>query len=195
MRVPLKTRIAISSNAATGSTISELAPKPLSQLGFALALLEPVKVVSFVVVSNELARLVSPAATSMFGNELRRSCAVATDRAFLAALSSSTGVASSASTGMSASQFLADLDTALQAVTIGAGSKLYLIVPPAIWKTIALMRDSAGPVVVDGVISGIIRVLASDATDDTGYLVDATQVAYWQELGGMTAPNDSQKGQ
>jgi hypothetical protein len=39
------------------------------------------------------------------------------------------------------------------------------------------MRDSAGPVVVDGVISGIIRVLASDATDDTGYLVDATQVA------------------
>jgi HK97 family phage major capsid protein len=177
MRVPLKTRISIASSAATGSAISELAPKPISQIGFTLALLEPAKVVAFIVLSNELARSASPASIRMFGNELRRACAVATDTAFLAALSSSTGVASSASTGMSASAFLSDLDTALQAVTVGAGSKLYLIVPPAIWKSIALMRDSAGPIMVDGVIGGIIRVLASDATTDTGYLVDATQVA------------------
>jgi HK97 family phage major capsid protein len=176
-RVPLKTRISIASSAATGSSVSELAPKPISEMTFGLATLEPSKVTSFIVISNELARSVSPAAATMLGNELRRACALATDTAFLATLAGSTGVASSASTGISAAQFLADLDTALQAVTVGANSKLYLIVPPALWKTIVLMRDNGGPVMSNGLIGGVIRVVASDAATYTATLVDATQVA------------------
>ncbi len=113
----------------------------------------------------------------MLGNELRRACALASDTAFLAALAGCTGVASSASTGTSAAQFLADLDTALQAVTVGANSRLYLIVPPSFWKTIVLMRDNGGPVMSNGLIGGVIRVIASDAATDTATLVDATQVA------------------
>jgi HK97 family phage major capsid protein len=177
MRVPLKTRISIASSAATGSSVSELAPKPISSMTFGLATLEPTKVSSFIVVSNEFARSISPAATTMLGNELRRACALATDTAFLAALAGCTGVASSASTGTGAAQFLADLDTALQALTIGAASRLYLIVPPSFWKTLLLMRDNGGPIMSNGTIGGAIRVVASDAATDTATLVDASQVA------------------
>jgi capsid protein len=180
-RVPLRTVLSIASSAATGSTVSELAAKPLSQISFTGATLEPIKTSSFIVISDELARSALPAAVSQIGNELRRACALATDSAFLAALAASTGVATNASTGLTAAAFISDLDTALAAVSIGANSKLYLVLPPNICKSVALLRDTSGPLfpqmtVTGGTIQGI-RVVISDAATDTGTLVDAAQVA------------------
>ena len=114
MRTPLKTAISIASTAATGSSVSELAAKPISQLSFTRTTLEPAKVWSAIVSGEELVRSISPAAITRLGDELRRACALATDKAFLAKLAACTGVASNASTGLSATQFLADLDAALQ---------------------------------------------------------------------------------
>ena len=186
MRTPLKTGISIASTAATGSSVSELAAKPICEVSFTRATLEPVKVWSAIVSNEELARSISAAAITRLGDELRRACALSTDRSFLATLAACTGVASNASTGLSTTQFLADLDTALQAVSIGANSKLYLILPPNVCKTVALLRDTGGLLfpgmtVSGGVIQGV-KVVVSDAAEDTGTLVDASQVATESDL-------------
>jgi hypothetical protein len=52
-----------------------------------------------------------------------------------------------------------------------------LILPANIWKNVALMRDSGGPIMVDGMIGDTIRILPSNATTDVGYLVDASAIA------------------
>jgi hypothetical protein len=110
-----------------------------------------------------------------------RSVGVCSDQKFIDVLSGTSGAASSASTGLTAAEFLADLDTALQAITIGADARPYLILPPTVCKTVALLRDSSGPLfpqmtVTGGTIQGI-KIVASDAAGDTGFLIDATQVA------------------
>jgi HK97 family phage major capsid protein len=148
--------------------------------------LEPLKVSALIAVNEELARSTLPAAIARFGNELRRACALATDNAFLAAIAATAGVTSNASTGLTAAAFVSDLDTALQAVSIGATSKLYLILPPNVCKTVALLRDTGGPLfpsmtVTGGTISGV-RVIVSDAAEDTATLVDASQVASESDL-------------
>jgi hypothetical protein len=178
-RMPLQTRIVVATNSARGNAISELASKPLTSMTFSNSVLQPRKVVSFIVLSKEAVRSIAPAATVLIGNELRRGCALETDSLFLSTLSEGTGVASLASTGPSAAQFLADLGEALDAVTVGADSRLYLIVPPGFWKILALMRDAGGPVMTNSTIGGIIRVVPSDAAEQTatGYLVDARGVA------------------
>jgi hypothetical protein len=178
-RMPLQTFISVATNSARGNAISELAAKPLSAMTFSNSVLQPRKAVSFIVLSKELVRSIAPAATVLIGNELRRGCALATDSLFLSTLSEGTGVASFASTGPSAAQFLADLGEALDAVTVGADSKLYLIVPPSFLKILIAMRDNAGPVMSNGMIGGIIRVVPSDAAEETAsaYLVDARGVA------------------
>jgi hypothetical protein len=191
LRCPLKTLISIVSSGATGAAVSELAAKPLSQLSFTRATLEPAKVVSFIVMTEELARSALPAAITMLGNELRRACAIATDDLFLSVLAEATGVASSASTGLTAAAFIADLNTALQAISIGANSKVYLILPANVCKTVTLLRDTSGPLfpgmtVTGGTIQGI-KVVVSDAAGDTGYLIDASQVATESDLVMLTS--------
>jgi hypothetical protein len=126
-RMPLRTRISIASTAAIGHALSELAPKPISAMSFTQEYLTAYKAVAMLVISDELAMSAAPGATDLFATELRKSVALAVDTQFLQIISDSTGVASLPSTGLSAAQFLADLSTALQAITVGIGSKLYLV--------------------------------------------------------------------
>jgi HK97 family phage major capsid protein len=183
LRTPFKTLISVASSAAVGSSISELAPKPLTKLAFTRAILEPIKALAFLVINEELAKSALPAAVSMIGNELRRACALATDKAFLAAIGESTGVASNASSGY----FNNDLVTALQSISLGANSRLYLILPPNICKDVALVRNAIGNLlytqmtVGGGTIQGI-KVIVSDASTDVAYLLDASQVAAENEI-------------
>jgi hypothetical protein len=73
MSVPFKTLISVASSAAVGSgIISELAAKPLSEMVFTRATMEPLKCAGFVVLSDELLRSMLPASFAMLGNELRR---------------------------------------------------------------------------------------------------------------------------
>jgi hypothetical protein len=53
-RLPFRTRIVLASSGATAGQLGELAPTPLSEINFGTALFEPVKVVSSVVLSEEL---------------------------------------------------------------------------------------------------------------------------------------------
>jgi HK97 family phage major capsid protein len=179
--MPLRTRISIASTAAIGSSLSELAPKPISQMSFAQSYLSPYKAVALLVISDELAMSAAPGAQDLFAGELRKAVALATDTKFLEIISESTGVASSPSTGLSAAQFLADLGVALQAVEVGVNSKLYLILPASVAKTVALLRDTGGMLVTNGQI-GNIRVVASSAAVADGVLLDASAVAASSDL-------------
>jgi hypothetical protein len=108
-RMPLRTRISIASTAAIGSSLSELAPKPISQMSFAQEYLTAYKAIALLVISDELAMSAAPGANDLFATELRKAVALATDTQFLSILGDSTGVASSPSTGLTAAQLLADL--------------------------------------------------------------------------------------
>jgi hypothetical protein len=81
---------------------------------------------------------------------------------------------------MSAAQFASDLAGALDNLQFGADGRIYMVVPPATAKVIALMRDANGRMfpgmtIKGGEIAGI-QVLVSDAASSL-LLFDAGQVA------------------
>jgi Phage capsid family len=177
-RLPFRTRIVLASSGATAGQLGELAPTPLSEINFGTALFEPVKVVSSVVLSEELSKAMSPSASRLIGNELRKAVALATDTYFVGVIAQSTGVASSGSTGLTASAFLSDLEDALQSITTSPSSRLYLLVAPSAFKTISLLRDTGGSLMTNGTLaSGLIKVVPSAALQDTMILVDAVSIA------------------
>ena len=106
---------------------------------------------------------------------MKLACAKATDSVFLSAITETTGVASNASTGLTAAAFLSE-STALQAITVGANSRLYLILPPDVWKVVVLLRDTGGMLVTNNTI-GPVRIIPSSAATDTGILIDSMQIA------------------
>ena len=175
-RVPLRTIAGVLTTAPVGNSVSELAAKPISSGSFATARFEPSKVTSIIVLTNELARSISPAATQQFGAELRRAAAITTDAHFLAVLASTSGITTAANTGVTASAILSDLTTAVNNLTIGADSRLWWIVSPKLFKTISLLQGTGGYLMVNNKI-GQISVAPSDAATSTAYLGDSKQVA------------------
>lgn len=182
-RVPLRTILAVLTSAPVGSAVSELAAKPISSGNFATQRLEPSKVTSLIVITNELARSISPAATLQFGNELRRAASIAADRHFLDVLAATPGIATAASSGTTAAQILSDLTARVQALTIGADSRLWFIVSPKLYKTISLLQGTGGYLMQNNKIGGI-NVAPSDAASTVAYLIDARQTAV--ELDAVT---------
>ena len=180
LRVPLRTRVSIVTTAAAGALVGQGDPKPLTKLALADQQLALRKVVSIVAVTEELVRSVEAAALALIENELRRAVATKSDETFLDILAQTTGIASAASTGMSAAQFAADLASALDSLSYGADARLYLVLPPAAAKVVAFLRDANGTLYPDmtvsgGTIAGIKVVVSNAATD--AILFDASQIA------------------
>jgi HK97 family phage major capsid protein len=175
-RTPLRTLIGILTTAPTADAISELSPKSISSLNFSTAQLEAEKVNAHVVISDELARSLSPASTSRIGDELRRAASIAVDARFLSLLAATPGITSSASTGVTAANIFADLTLRLDALSIGSDSRLWLVVSPKLYKVLSLVQGSGGYILQNGAI-GAIRVAVSDAATTVAYLMDAKGVA------------------
>jgi len=91
-------------------------------------------------------------------------------------MAATSGATTAASTGVTASAILADLTARVQALTIGADSRLWWIVSPKLFKTISLLQGTGGYLLVNNKI-GSINVAPSDAATTTATLVDAKQVA------------------
>jgi HK97 family phage major capsid protein len=189
-RVPLRTVIAVLTSAPVGHAVSELAAKPLSSSAFATATLDSQKVVADIVITNELARSAGQAAMLQFDRELRRAASVAVDAKFLALMAATAGIASNASSGTTAANVLSDLTTALNALTLGADSRLYWIVSPKLRKTLSLLQSTGGYLMQGGKI-GDITIATSDAATTTATLIDAKQIA--AELDSITV-DSSQEG-
>jgi hypothetical protein len=185
-RAPLRSRVVVSSSASVGSVVSEDTLKPLGAMSFASEYLAAHKAIAQVVVSDELALSMLPGSTSQIQADLGKGVARVCDEKFLEIVSQSTGITSNPSSGLSTAQFLDDLDDALQAIEVGAGSKLYLIVPVSVAKSLILLRDSTGPstkfslpdvTVNGGTIQGIRVVVTSAENFVDGILLDASAVA------------------
>src|SRR5262249_59493184 len=127
----------------TGSEVGGGLPKPVTSLQFTAGAIEPAKCSAIIVVSDELAELLTSAAQNMLARELRQACGLACDRTFFGILES-TGVPSSPSTGMTLATFSEDLDDALAAIEFDATSKVYLCASPDAVKLIARMIGTGG---------------------------------------------------
>jgi len=169
--LPMRTRIAVTTTAAVGSTVPEDTPKPVSQMSFSQAQQPALKAIAEVVLSDEVILMTTPAANKLFESEMQKAVALATDAKFLQILVAGTG-SSHASSGLTAARFLADLTLALQSIQTDTNSKLYLILPVNTYKAVVLLRDTGGMLVVNGRIGNITVVPSSGATT-SGILLDA----------------------
>lgn len=180
-RVPLRSRVVAVTTAASGAEHSEGAPRRVSELGFSDETLPVRRVDATVVVSDELARSASPAATALLGTELRNGVAAATNSVFVDRITN--GVTPTASAGSTAANAITDIGVLLGAVALGEASRPYFITSPARAKSGAMKLTTAGTFAfpqltpVGGSIAGI-PVLVTDAVD-TGevLLVDASGLA------------------
>jgi HK97 family phage major capsid protein len=182
-RVPLRTLIAVLTTAPVAYSVSELAPKPITSLDFSTAQLEAEKVSAITVITEELARSNSGAAVSRISEELRRAVSIALDARFLALLAATPGITSAGSSGVTAANIFSDLTLRLDALSIGADSRLWLIVSPKLGKTLSLVQGTGGYILQGGAI-GAIRVAVSDAATTVATLIDAKGIA--AELDAIT---------
>ncbi|OOG62223.1 hypothetical protein B0E46_13310 [Rhodanobacter sp. B04] len=181
-RVPLRTRLAISTVAATGQVVGEGAPTPVSSLALNGQDLDPMKTQALIAVSQELINGATAAGNVLLATELRNGVAAASDAAFLGRV-----VAGASSVTGSASP-LADLGAALETVNVKATGKPYLVIDVHTANRLATKASSTGEQAFPlmgpngGELAGI-PVLVSDqvpAADSNGrkaLLLDATAIA------------------
>ncbi|WP_426699656.1 phage major capsid protein [Rhodanobacter sp. Col0626] len=181
-RVPLKTRLAVSSVAALGAEVGEWEAVPVSSLAIAGPGLSPRKVQALIAVTNEVIDGAGSAGSALLARELRAGVASATDGAFLSGLVT-TGTATIAGTASP----LADLGNLLDVVnTTGAGWP-YLVVDARTANRLATKTTTGGDQAFPGMtpkggeLAGV-PVLVSDgapAADSNGYaamLIDASAI-------------------
>ncbi len=165
-RVPLRTRLAVSSSGATGSSDSDGVATPIGKLQLANQWLEPLRATAIIVLTNELLRVGGAAANVFLASELKRACIATTDRTFLATITS--GAAVTLSTGTAATNVVADLASLLAQIDIGDSSKLFLIAQPDAVARLALRMQAAGYRdigVNGGQLAGITVVPSSETAD------------------------------
>jgi hypothetical protein len=184
-RMPLRTQTAIGSTAAQSPGLSSLAAVPLSAMDFTSARLDPMLASGMLVLTEELASVISPASTALLEQELGKIVGLLADEIVISQIAASTAVSSSASSGFGASQIVADLQDAMAAVDIGRSSRPWWIMPGNVAKTLSLTRDSGGWLFPDlGPTGGTIQnvpVALTDAVSTMILLIDAKTVAFEQE--------------
>ncbi|WP_091948196.1 phage major capsid protein [Phyllobacterium sp. YR620] len=142
-RVPLRTRIALTTISATGWIIGESQPMPLSEMNFAGKSLEPIHAAALVVVTAELVQSTTAAGQSLLASELKGAVAdVVDEKLFDIAL---TGITPVASSGSTAAAIAADLRKLLMAVNVvGQTSNLAWVLSPDVANGLAALTTPDG---------------------------------------------------
>lgn len=179
-RVPLLTSASIIAVGASGALVDEGDWFPLSELEIAGSGRLPVlKIVVGLVFSNDLLMSVDANAVALMRREAQSAVARKTDEAFVDAIT--TGIDPISAGG--ADTIRDDLAAALQAVSIGQGSKLWLLARSDIIKHMAMVVDPAGRptfpgVRVDGGSHVGIEIVPCDAVEEGSMiLVDSSGIA------------------
>jgi HK97 family phage major capsid protein len=179
-KVPLRTRVIITTVGATGAIVGEGSPKPISKLSLTGAQLEQVKATAILVVSEELASLAGAEATQLFGRELRSAIAAVTDTEFARLITA--GITPIGSSGTTAAAARTDLAAALAAMSTDMSSSLFVLIPSATAKVLAVMGGETGaafPAMTPsgGTICGMPAVVTDGIADGTLVVVDASAIA------------------
>lgn len=181
LRVPPQTTVRITTAGAAASVVGEGAPKPASLLGFTSANVTMSKVPVFVVISAELMKAAGPGALALLSRELAGALSQGTDTFFLQQLL--IGLTPIPSSGSNSVAIQNDIRDLLDALVIGAASRLYFVMPPLIAKRLAVVGDSAGSRMfpqmspTGGMLDGIIALVSDSASPGTLTLFDSSQVA------------------
>jgi hypothetical protein len=177
--VPLRTRTHVISLGATGGEVGEAFSKPVSKLELESGTLEPRKTAAMLIVTDELARSVHPAALELFGRELRAAVGSATDETFLAELAAADG-SPVTTAGDSAANALTDLSAALASIPGSSQSHYVAVIAPGTAKSWAFFDKSAfqNLTALGGFVRGLpILISGGLPTGVKILLVDANQIA------------------
>ena len=194
-RVPFRTRIGIATTGATGATVGQGAPKPISRLTLSTSTVDEIKATCIVIVTDELIKFGSAVAGDLLAVEMANAVSVSTNSAFISILT--TGVTAIPSTGVTAEGVRNDLRAMLASITTTARSRLYLLVPSAVAKTLAVLHDNTGSGAFDGLtvnggsIAGIEVVVSDGVSANTAVLVDASQIVAASETLQLSASNEA----
>jgi hypothetical protein len=193
-RVPLHARVGMSTTGFTATTVAQHHPKPITKLSMTATTLDEKKAVAICVLTEELLRF-SMAAITDFQAEMQNALAVETDETFVEILTS--GATSFGSSGVTAEHVRNDLRAALGSITTGARSRLYLLMPSALAKVLAVLYDETGGsafptmTVNGGDIAGITVIVSDGVPANTIILADATQIAAASETITLTSSNET----
>ena len=138
-RLPQRTRL-VASTSVQSSAPSEGELKIVGQLDLDGGMLGPLKSQATCVISAELSR--TPFAVDFLTAELQGGVGASTDSAFLAAIGA--GASNVAASGTDAEAFRYDLGLALSLLGLGAASRPYVIMPPAIALRLSMMTATGG---------------------------------------------------
>lgn len=178
-RLGLRTRTAVESDAAEGSTVSEGQPKPPLAMSFSIVQLPAYKAIAESVVTDETILAVTPAADRQFESALQKKVAKASDKKFLEIITQDTGITSNPSGGVSLNDVISDIATAAKAIDIRVGSKIYAIMSPSLMVDVATKLAAGGVIsnlgVTGGQFMGITFIPSAAATTDA-IVLDATAV-------------------
>ncbi len=194
-RVPLRTKLTVVTGSSVGTEVDEMLQVPVGKMTLTGQSVEPLKVLSLVVLNQEVILNTSNAAMSMLSRELRNAVASATDSTFLTRLLA--GVTPITPSGASAANVLADIGTLLEAVAPRAGSKLYLVIDPVIAMRLSVMTafddKAAFPnlTYAGGEVVGIPVLVTDQITPGTVALIDAAGIAGESDLITMDASDEA----
>ena len=180
-RVPLRTRVAVTTLAVTGHIVGEGAVKPISTLELSAQTLEPVKALAIVVITKELIRFASGDGADLFGRELRNGVGRVTDQEFISIIT--TGVTPISSSGETAAAIRADIAAGLDSIVTDASSRLYLLVESRDAKALAAKSTTAGDAAFPemtpqgGIVCGMPALVCDGLADRTMVIVDANGIA------------------
>ena len=181
-RVPLNTRVGITTIPATGTAVGEGATVPVSRVTLQNVLVEPVLASALIVVSDTLLRDVSAAGQALFNNELKGAVSDAVDAAFLD-LIVNTGTTSTVSAGATAVNAKHDLRTALLAVNTVGAARLYWVAAPDVAAKASTLADTAGGDAFaamsasGGELANLPCIVSSGVSSGELYLIDASGIA------------------
>jgi hypothetical protein len=192
--VPMRTRVGANSIGASAATVAQASAKLISRISVTSGTLDERKAVAILVLTKELMDFSSRTAGTLFIEELSNAVSVETDAGFVALLTS--GAPSIVSGGPTAEHTRNDLRIMLGNVTTNARSKLYLLAPSAVAKSLSVLHTNNGARAFENVtyrggnISGIELVVSDGVPASTMVLVDAQAIAAASE--GITIDSSDQ---
>ena len=190
VRVPFRTKLAVSTSAVVATETIEGEYKSVFDLAFAAAELEPRKASATVVISTELARLGGDNANALILRELRNGVIAGTDSVSVAALIAATTPIPSSG------DVLTDLAALLAAVPSGPSSRLFFVIEPSQAKILATLPGVNGAAfpqmaVNGGSIGGVTILVSGQLASGTAVLFDATAIAAASENVTLSASREA----
>jgi len=175
VRVPLRTRVGITTASATGWILGAGKPTPLSSIGLSRGMLNPTKAVALAVMSSELIEASGPAAMALIRRELEGAVADVVDTEFLS-LIVDTSTEQIESSGTDAEAMRADIQELLDAVHTTAGGRIYFAVGPLVANGAATLdpHGMMGP--EGGTLFNVPTIVSAAVPPGFVYAIDGASI-------------------